>query len=72
MPMPCTYWACSTTSKGIDKAIELISRAVALRPGAFAFHANLAEAYRVQGQFDRAIGCCRMALSLRPNYQSTL
>ncbi len=54
------------------KAIELISRAVALRPGAFAFHANLAEAYRAQGQFDRAIGCCRVALSLRPDYPEAL
>jgi tetratricopeptide (TPR) repeat protein len=54
------------------KAIELISRAVAIRPGAFAFHANLAEAYRLQGQFDRAIGCCRMALALEPNYPEAL
>ena len=30
------------------------------------FHANLAEAYRVQAQFERAIGCCRMALSFSP------
>ena len=54
------------------KAVELISRAVALRPGAFAFHANLAEAYRAQAQFDRAIGCCRMALSLAPDYPEAL
>jgi len=54
------------------KAVELIARAVALRPGAFVFHANLAEAYRALGQFDRAIGCCRMALSQRPDYPEAL
>ena len=50
------------------KAVELIRRAIAMRPSVPAFHANLAEAYRSQGQFDRAAGSCRMALprSSRP------
>jgi tetratricopeptide (TPR) repeat protein len=50
------------------QAIEHIRRAVALRPSVPAFHANLAEAYRARGQFDRAAGSCRVALRLRPDY----
>ena len=54
------------------KAVELIRRAIALRPSIPAFHANLAEAYRAQGQFDRAAGSCRMALRLWPEYPEAL
>ena len=50
------------------EAIEHITRAVALRPGVPAFHANLAEAYRAIGQFERAVGCCRTALHLWKDY----
>jgi tetratricopeptide (TPR) repeat protein len=50
------------------RAVELIGRAVAIRPGVPAFHANLAEAYRSQEQFERAVGCCRMAILLAPRY----
>ena len=32
------------------------------------FHCNLAEAYRALGQLDRAVGCCRTALRLEPDY----
>jgi tetratricopeptide (TPR) repeat protein len=49
------------------KAVELIRRAIALRPSVPAFHANLAEAYRAQNQFDRAAGCCRTGLRLQPD-----
>ena len=54
------------------KAIELIGRAVAMRPNVPAFHANLAEAYRATGQLDRAAGCCRAALGLWPDYPEAL
>jgi tetratricopeptide (TPR) repeat protein len=54
------------------EAIELIGRAVALRPGVPAFHANLAEAYRTVGQFDRAAGCCRAALRLQGDHPEAL
>jgi tetratricopeptide (TPR) repeat protein len=54
------------------RAVELIGRAVALRPNVPAFHSNLAEPYRAQGQFDRAIGCCRTALRLFPQYPDAL
>jgi tetratricopeptide (TPR) repeat protein len=54
------------------QAVELMGRAVALRPNAFAIHANLAEAYRASGEFDRAIGCCRTALGLNPDYPEAL
>ena len=54
------------------RAVELIGLAVAVRPNAHIFHANLAEAYRAQGQFDRAVGCCRAALRLWPDYPEAL
>jgi tetratricopeptide (TPR) repeat protein len=50
------------------KAIELICKAIALRPNVPVFHANLAEAYRAIGQLDRAAGCCRLALRLWPDF----
>jgi tetratricopeptide (TPR) repeat protein len=54
------------------RAIELIGRAVAVRPNAAIFHANLAEAYRALGDFERAAGCCRTALQLWPDYPEAL
>ncbi len=48
-------------------AVDLISRAVALRPAAAVFRATLGEAYRALGQFDRAVSCCRAALELGLN-----
>ena len=54
------------------RAIELIGRAVALRPNAFIFHANLAEAYRARGENERAVGCCLAALRLWPDYPEAL
>jgi tetratricopeptide (TPR) repeat protein len=50
------------------KAVELICKAIALRPNVAAFHANLAETYRALGQLDRAVGCCRTALRLQPTF----
>src|SRR5579864_1103310 len=49
------------------RAVELIGRAVTLSPNVPAYHANLAEAYRALGKWERAVGCCRMALRLRPD-----
>ena len=54
------------------RGVELISRAVTLRPNSHIFHANLAEAYRALGDFDRAVGCCRAALSIWPDYPEAL
>ena len=54
------------------RAVELIGKAVALRPSAAALHANLAEAYRGLGQFERAAGCCRTALRLWPDFPEAL
>ncbi len=39
------------------QAIERISRAIVLNPGVAAFYCNLAEAYRMSGQLDRAVTC---------------
>jgi tetratricopeptide (TPR) repeat protein len=50
------------------RAAELIGRAVALRPQAAAFHANLAEVHRKLGQHEQAIDCCRTALKLEPEF----
>lgn len=54
------------------KAVELIGRAVALRPSVPAFHVNLAEAYRGLGEFRRALGSCRIALQLAPDLPEAL
>jgi tetratricopeptide (TPR) repeat protein len=55
-----------------SRAVELIGRAVALRPNSHIYHANLAEAYRALGDFERAVGCCRAALSIWPDYPEAL
>ncbi|MDR3632999.1 MAG: tetratricopeptide repeat protein [Isosphaeraceae bacterium] len=49
-------------------AVQLLGRAIAMRPGVPAFHVDLAEAHRNLGEWSRAIGCCRMALGLRSDY----
>jgi tetratricopeptide (TPR) repeat protein len=54
------------------RAVELIGRAVALRPGVANFHANLAAAYRALGQLEQAADCCRTALRLQPNSPDAL
>jgi tetratricopeptide (TPR) repeat protein len=54
------------------RAVELISRAIALRPEVAAFHANLAEAQRSLGQHEQAAASCRAALRLRPDYAEAL
>jgi tetratricopeptide (TPR) repeat protein len=54
------------------RAVQLISRAVSLRPGMAAFHANLAAAYRATGQLDRAVECCHTALRLQPDFPDAL
>jgi tetratricopeptide (TPR) repeat protein len=54
------------------RAVELIGKAVALRPNVAAWHANLAEGYRALGQLERAVGCCRMALRLWPEFPEAL
>ncbi len=48
------------------RAVELIGRAVSLRPNAAAFHADLAEAYWSLGRIDEVIDCCEAALRLEP------
>ncbi len=53
-------------------AIQLMSRAVAIQPNAYVYHANLAEAYRALGQFERAAGCCRSALGIWPQFPEAL
>jgi len=54
------------------RAVELIGRAVALRPNSHIYHANLAEAYRALGDFERAVGCCRAALAIWADYPEAL
>jgi tetratricopeptide (TPR) repeat protein len=50
------------------QAVDLIGRALALRPDVAAFHCNLAEVYRALGQLDQAAASCRTALRLEPGY----
>lgn len=51
-----------------ERAVELIGQAVAVRPTAALFHANLAEAHRALGEYPQAIKCCQTALRLQPDY----
>jgi tetratricopeptide (TPR) repeat protein len=55
-----------------DRAVALIGRAVALRPGAAVFYANMAEAHRALGQHELAVDCCRTALRLEPENPEAL
>jgi tetratricopeptide (TPR) repeat protein len=55
-------------NKYFSRAVELIGRAVTLRPERAAFHANLAEAYRALGDHQQAINSCQAALELQPNH----
>ncbi len=54
------------------RAIELIGRAVAIKPNSHIYHANLAEAYRALNDFERAAGCCRAALAIWADYPEAL
>ncbi|HEX5273395.1 MAG TPA: tetratricopeptide repeat protein, partial [Gemmataceae bacterium] len=51
-----------------QQASDLIRRAVARRPNAAPFHANLAEAQRALGHLDQAAASCRTALRYQPNF----
>jgi tetratricopeptide (TPR) repeat protein len=55
-----------------QQAAELIGRAIALRPAAATYYANLAEVWRASGQFVKAVDCCRTALRLQPNYPEAI
>src|SRR5262249_52215161 len=54
------------------RGAERIERAIALNPGAAPYHANLAEGYRALGRLDLALGACRKALDLQPEYPEVL
>lgn len=54
------------------RAVELITKAIALRPHQPEFHSNLAEAHRSLGQLAQAEACCAEALRLKPNHAEAL
>jgi len=54
------------------KAVDLIGRAVALRPDAAQMQCNLAEPLRETGQIAEAEAACRRALALQPAYPEAL
>jgi tetratricopeptide (TPR) repeat protein len=53
-------------------AIKFISEAIAIVPNYHIFHINIAEAYRNAGRLRRALGCCRTALKLCPDFPDGL
>jgi tetratricopeptide (TPR) repeat protein len=55
-----------------SRAVELIGRAVALKPDAYLYHGSLAEAHRAAGDPQRAAETCRAALRLWANYPEAL
>lgn len=54
------------------RAVELINRALVLRPSVPGFHVTLADAYRQLGELKRAAGSCRTALRLCPDSPEAL
>jgi tetratricopeptide (TPR) repeat protein len=54
------------------RAVELINRALVLRPSVPGFHVTLADAYRQLGELRRAAGCSRTALKLCPDSPEAL
>jgi len=49
-------------------AVELISRAISIRPDDFQAHNNLGAAFKQQGKLEDAAACYRKALLLRPDF----
>jgi tetratricopeptide (TPR) repeat protein len=54
------------------RAAEMITRAIGLNSTAAPYHANLAEVYRALGRLELALGACRKALELQPDYPEVL
>lgn len=54
------------------RAKEFLERAVVLRPGDPVRHVDLGESYRNLGEYHHAVGSCRMALKLFPEYPEGL
>jgi tetratricopeptide (TPR) repeat protein len=52
----------------LARAVDLISKAIVLKPDEASFHSNLAEALRLAGHLDQARQCCLTALRLKPDY----
>ena len=52
----------------VPKAIELIKKAIELNPKQAAYYGNLANIYKSQQQFDKAIANYQHAVLLAPNY----
>ena len=55
------------TGRG-DLALDLIARAVALRPDLAVLHYSLGGALKLQARLDHAVGAYRQAIVLRPDY----
>ncbi|MBW2528840.1 MAG: tetratricopeptide repeat protein [Deltaproteobacteria bacterium] len=55
-----------------DRAVEAYRRALARHPAYFRAHANLVEAYRQLGRFDRAAKHLRIARDLQPGHPKLL
>jgi tetratricopeptide (TPR) repeat protein len=53
-------------------ADDLIGRAIAAMPGVAVYHANRAEAWRILGQIERAVGGFETALALQPSFPAAL
>jgi predicted O-linked N-acetylglucosamine transferase (SPINDLY family) len=53
-----------------QRAIDLMERSIALMPRVAQFHNNLGEAYRGLKQYEKAVGCYRLALEIKPMFEA--
>jgi lipoprotein NlpI len=51
-----------------DLAIDLIRRAIAIRPDVAGYHSNLGSALRDAGRLDEAVESCRRAIAINPRH----
>ena len=64
---PATTWAAPlTAARQLPEAVDLLRRAIALRPDFAEAWYNLASALKEQGKYGEAAAACRRALALRP------
>jgi len=66
------HYLCGLSALSLNQladAIDALTRATELEKAAPHYHCNLGEAFRRDGNLDRAVECLNSALSLKPDYE---